>query len=116
MIEKNDVSDILSKKCLLIKGLEENIFKDFTIEEENLLHSKHGRIKVWHKSGVGKIYDGTTGAFKVGLPVIINCNPIKTVPTVTMIDWDTCMFQTIDGDWFNFEFIPIKLKELTSTI
>lgn len=26
MVEKSDVSDILSKKCLLIKGLEENIF------------------------------------------------------------------------------------------
>lgn len=46
MVEKSDVSDILSKKCLLIKGLEENIFKDFTSEEEDLLHSKHGRIKV----------------------------------------------------------------------
>lgn len=52
MVEKSDVSDILSKKCLLIKGL----------EEEDLLHSKHGRIKVWHKSGAGKVYDGITGA------------------------------------------------------
>lgn len=46
MVEKSDVSDILSKKCLLIKGLEENTLKDFTSEEEDLLHSKHGRIKV----------------------------------------------------------------------
>ena len=97
MVEKSDVSDILSKKCLLIKGLEENIFKDFTSEEEDLLHSKHGRIKV-------------------GLPVIINCNPVKTVPKITTIDWDSHMFQTIDGDWFNFEFTPIKLRELTSLI
>lgn len=116
MIEKSDVSSILSKKCLLIKGLEENIFKDFTSEEEALLHSKHGRIKVWHKSGAGKVYDGITGAFKVGLPVIINCNPIKIVPKITLIDWDSHMFQTIDGDWFNFEFTPIKLGELISLI
>lgn len=34
MVEKSDVSDILSKKCLLIKGLEENIFKDFTSEKK----------------------------------------------------------------------------------
>lgn len=39
------VKDIIERKKLLIKGLEENIFKDFT-EEENLLHSKHGMIKV----------------------------------------------------------------------
>lgn len=116
MVEKSDVSDILSKKCLLIKGLEENIFKDFTSEEEDLLYSKHGRIKVWHKSGAGKVYDGITGAFTVGLPVIINCNPVKTVPKITTIDWDSHMFQTIDGDWFNFEFTPIKLRELTSLI
>ena len=40
------VKDIIERKKLLIKGLEENIFKDFTEEEENLLHSKHGMIKV----------------------------------------------------------------------
>lgn len=108
MVEKSDVSDILSKKCLLIKGLEENIFKDFTSEEEDLLHSKHGRIKVWHKSGVGKVYDGITGAFKVGLPVIINCNPVKTVPKITTIDLELeglvpkCI---IDAKFYLKEFI-----------
>ena len=55
MVEKSDVSDILSKKCLLIMGFEVNIFKDFTCEVDELLTSKHGRIKVWHKSGVGKV-------------------------------------------------------------
>lgn len=89
MIEKSDVSDILSKKCLLIKGLEENIFKDFTSEEEDLLHSKHGRIKV-------------------GLPVIINCNPVKTVPKITTIDLELeglvpkCI---IDAKFYLKEFI-----------
>lgn len=46
MAKKSNVSDILNKKLFLIQGLEENIFKDFTNEEEDLLHSKHGRIKV----------------------------------------------------------------------
>ena len=110
------VKDIIERKKLLIKGLEENIFKDFTEEEENLLHSKHGMIKVSHRSGAGKVYEGITGASKVGLPVIINCNPVKTVPKITTIDWDSHMFQTTDGDWFNFEFTPIKLRELTSLI
>ena len=31
------VKDIIERKKLLIKGLEENIFKDFTEEEENFL-------------------------------------------------------------------------------
>ena len=116
MIEKSNISDIISKKCLLLKSLEEDIFKDFTSEEEVLLHSKHGRIKVWHKSDLGSVYDGITGAFKVGLPMLINCNPVKIVPKIITIDWDSHMFQTKDGDWFNFEFTPIKLKELTSLI
>ena len=116
MVEKGNVSDILNKKILLIKGLEENIFKYFTSDEESLLHSKHGRIKVWHESGAGKIYDGITGAFKVGLPLTINCNPVKTIPKITIIDWDSYIFQTVKGDWYNFEFSPIKLREIINLV
>ena len=110
MIEKGNVSDILNKKLLLIQGLEENIFKDFTSEEEDLLYSKHGRIKVWQDAR--KVYDGITGAFNEGLPVIIDCNPVKTISRINTIDWNSCMFQTMYGDWFHFEFTPIKLREL----
>ena len=115
MVERSDVSDILSNKCLLIKGLEENISKDFTSEEQDLLHSKHGRIKVRHKSGAGKVYHGITGAFKVGLPVIINSNPVKTVPKNTTIDWYFHLFQTLYGVCFNFELTLIKVRVLTSS-
>lgn len=52
------VKDIIERKKLLIKGLEENIFKDFTEEEENLLHSKHGMIKVSHRSALVKCTKG----------------------------------------------------------
>lgn len=110
MAKKSNVSDILNKKLLLIQGLEENIFKNFTSEEEDLLHSKHGRIKVWQDTE--KVYDGITGAFKEGLPVIIDSNPVKTVSRINIIDWNSCMFQTVYGDWFHFEFTPIKLREL----
>ena len=79
------VKDIIERKKLLIKGLKENIFKDFT-EEENLLHSKHGMIKVSHGSGAGKVYEGITGAFKVGLPLIIDSEPTKIIQRITMID------------------------------
>lgn len=114
MTKKSNVSDILNKKLLLIQGLEENIFKDFTSEEEDLLYSKHGRIKVWQDTE--KVYDGITGAFKEGLPVIIDGNPVKTVSRINTIDWNSCMFQTVYGDWFHFEFTPIKLRELLDFI
>lgn len=114
MAKKSNVSDILNKKLLLIQGLEENIFKDFTGEEKDLLYSKHGRIKVWQ--GTEKVYDGITGAFKEGLPVIIDSNPVKTVSRINIIDWNSCMFQTVYGDWFHFEFTPIKLRELLDFI
>lgn len=116
MVTKTEVEDIIRKKQLLIKGLEENIFKDFTEVEEHLLHSKHGNIKVWLKSGVGKVYEGITGAFKVGLPLIIDCNPTKAISKIIMIDWDSHMFQTIDEDWYSFEFTPVKLQDLTTLI
>lgn len=107
------VKDIIERKKLLIKGLEENIFKDFTEEEENLLHPKHGMIKVSHRSGAGKVYEGITGAFKVGLPLIIDSEPTKIIQRITMIDWDSSMFQDADGEWFIFEFTPIRLYELS---
>ena len=99
------VKDIIERKKLLIKGLEENIFKDFTEEEENLLHSKHGMIKVSHRSGAGKVYEG--------LPLIIDSEPTKIIQRITMIDWDSSMFQDADGEWFIFEFTPIRLYELS---
>ena len=102
------VKDIIERKKLLIKGLEEN-----TEEEENLLHSKHGMIKVSHRSGAGKVYEGITGAFKVGLPLIIDSEPTKIIQRITMIDWDSSMFQDADGEWFIFEFTPIRLYELS---
>lgn len=107
------VKDIIERKKLLIKELEENIFKDFTEEEENLLHSNHGMIKVSPRSGAGKVYEGITGAFNVGLPLIIGSEPTKIIQRITMIDWDSSMFQDADGEWFIFEFTPIRLYELS---
>lgn len=104
------VEDIIDRKRKLIAGLEDNIFKNFTEEEELLLHSKHGRIKVL-TDGHEKC-EGITGAFKCGLPLIVDSIPVMMIPKVIQIDWDTSIFQIINGDWFSFEFVPIKLTEL----
>ena len=70
-------------------------------------------IKVSHRSAAGKVYEGITGAFKVGLPLIIDSEPTKIIQRITMIDWDSSMFQDADGEWFIFEFTPIRLYELS---
>ena len=59
------------------------------------------------------MYEGITGAFKVGLPLIIDSEPTKIIQRITMIDWDSSMFQDADGEWFIFEFTPIRLYELS---
>lgn len=107
-----EVEEIIRKKRSLIRGLEENIFKDFTEEEENILHSKHGIIRVKYRSPSAKVHEGMTGAFKVGLPLVIDEEPVKIIPKITIIDWESSTFQNIDGDWFSFEFTPIPLSDL----
>lgn len=102
------ITEIINKKRNLIKGLEENIFKDFTPEDELLLHSKHGKIKV---ESCGIVTEGITPAFAKGLGILIyNDRGLTTYPKVVSIDWNNHIFYDEDEDLYYFEFLPINLN------
>ena len=104
------VKTIIKTKKKLLQNLEENIFHEFTGEEDMLLHSKHGYISIRNNNGT---IEGITGAFKVGLPLSIDLSDhAYTVPTIRKIDWNENIIEDSDQEVYNFEFRPIKLSEL----
>lgn len=103
------VKEIIDIKKSLFKDLEENVFKTFSNEEELLLHSKHGKIKV--KVGNVEVANGIVGAFKQGLDCLVDGNPEKFT-CLREINWIHHTFRDSQDHLYNFEFIPIKLSEL----
>lgn len=96
---------MLQRKIKLFEELENNIFKDFTAEEDLILHSKHGEIEVSGRSGI-------TYAFKVGLDLIVNYEDRSyNYGKVSHIDWNNFIVTTELGS-YSFKFKPINLYSL----
>ena len=105
-----NIIDIINKKRELIKGLEENIFKTYSEEEELLLHSKHGRIKITFPDGT--VIDGLTPAFKCGLECLVETSKgVECIGKIETISWDCKRFKTVDDNWYIFEFTPMSLYD-----
>lgn len=104
------VKTIIETKKKLLEDLNSNIFSEFNDEEEKLLHSKHGYIRVKYNGKV--ISEGIVGAFKVGLPLVIDTETPNRFPVINRIDWNQGVFVDNDEDEYAFEFRPIKLSEL----
>ena len=98
-----NTKEILILKKNLLKGLSENVFKEFTKEEDNYLHSKHGKLIIDSKNS------GIVGAFKAGITIVLDTG--FTI-TCTKIDWQNNRFLDIYDTWHKFEFVPIRLNEL----
>lgn len=106
-----NVKTIIEIKKKLLEDLNSNIFSEFNEEEELLLHSKHGIIRV--KDNERIISEGIVGAFKIGLPLVIdNVGDINRFSIVRKIDWNKSIFTDDDENEYHFEFRPIKLSEL----
>mgnify|MGYP006968148651 CR=1 FL=1 len=90
----------------LLNSLADNIFKTFTEDEEKILHSKHGKMTI-HLDGVQ--VTGLAGAFKIGLPLVLQ--PYYVTPIITEIDWNKRTFKTVDNVTYLFEFTPINLYD-----
>lgn len=85
-----EVEEIIKTKKRLLEDLSNNIFATFTNEEELLLHSKHGHIRIedWVDSKT-VIADGIVGAFKTGLPLTVsNLEGCIHLSVVDKISWD----------------------------
>ena len=101
---------MLERKLKLFTELENNIFKEFTPEEDLIIHSKHGEIDINGRCGI--IY-----AFKAGLDLIIYVNHGDNIiedynyGKVTNIDWNNYIVTTDMGS-YSFKFKPINLYEL----
>lgn len=102
-----DTKKILEKKAMLLRGLSDNIFKEFTQEEEDILHSKHGYIKV---NCGDTIFEGITGAFKVGLDLFVD--NFLAIPKIYKICWKCYQIEDENGKVWDFEFVPKKLEDL----
>lgn len=98
-----NTKEILILKKNLLKDLSENVFREFTEEENNYLHSKHGKLTIDSK------HWGIVGAFKAGITIILDTG--FTI-TCTEIDWQNNRFLDIYDTWHKFEFVPIRLNEL----
>jgi hypothetical protein len=99
--------ELLSRKRLLFDILEKDPYREFTKEDELLLHSKHGVISI------GK-YSGITPAFTKGLPCYIydvdSHNLIVKIPPLTFISWKSGFCMDRDDNEYRFMFTPLKLS------
>ena len=90
--------------------IEKKQLLECTGEEDNpLLHSKHGDIRVVN---VAHDYTGLTPSFKVGMPLIIDDGEnVVTLPSVTEINWEY-NYLISDNVFYSFRFFPRNLFEL----
>lgn len=103
--------EILLKKKRLLEGLANNIFSEFSDEDNLYLHSKHGYIRVYNLET--EVFSGKVAAFKCNLP-LVNSENISTSKVQT-INW----FQTtleLNNQWYNFDYTPINLKDLLNNL
>ena len=98
--------NLLKLKIKLLSNINDDNYSE---EENNILHSKHGELFVINTTSE---YKGITPTFKVGVPLIIdNGNIIYYFPTVTEINWKYRYFIS-DNVLYNFHFVPLNIFKL----